>query len=402
MKIKRQFRLKNVPESDRIKRILFSTKVAGRSFLFLSDFALRKGVLSLVQLNGKSRVVRIAVVAAVICLVVFAAMGLYRHSQKNRMSTSVDFIMNTVVEQKLYGARSQEAVQAVSAMLRQVEQKVSLHLDGSEIDAVNRSAGVAPVAVSEDVFTMLKTAKEYSARCGGVFDLTIAPLDLLWGITSDSPRVPAQAEIQEALGRVDYQKLILDETAHTAYLTEPGMAIDLGGIAKGIAGGMVREVAREYGIENGYVSIGGNLTILGKNPENGQQFLFGVRDPRGNQNEYIATIYAPGKIMATSGDYERYFEQDGVRYHHILDPRTGYPARSDLISVTILTEDGGLADYLSTLFFILGRDAAMEHINDENLQMILVDKDFRVYYSQSLKGILQPNSEAKAYAFHES
>lgn len=318
------------------------------------------------------------------------------------MSTSVDFIMNTVVEQKLYGARSQQAVQAVSAMLRQVEQKVSLHLEGSEIDAVNRNAGIAPVAVSQDVFDMLKTAKEYSARCDGIFDLTIAPLDLLWGITSDSPRVPAQDEIRQALTHVDYQKLILDETAHTAYLTEPGMAIDLGGIAKGIAGGMVRRVAEQYGIENGYVSIGGNLTILGKNPENGQQFLFGVRDPRGNQNEYIATIYAPGKIMATSGDYERYFEQDSVRYHHILDPRTGYPADSDLISVTVLTQDGGLADYLSTLFFILGKQAALEHINDENLQLILVDKDYRVYYSQSLEGVLEPNPEAKAYTFCKS
>lgn len=307
--------------------------------------------------------------------------------------------MNTIVEQKLFGKNAQTAVDEIRKELIDMESKLSMHIDSSEISGINKNAGKQPVKVSDEVFEILKRTKDYSEKSNGVFDITVAPLTTLWGITSDSPKVPDEKEIEDALNKIGSDKLILNEQDKTAYLTEEGCAIDLGGVAKGIAGEKVMEIAIKNGIESGYVSIGGNLTVIGKKPQ-GEDFYFGVRDPRGDANEYIAKIALPDKIMATSGDYERYFEQDSKRYHHILDTSTGYPSDSDLISVSVISSDGGITDFLSTTFFVAGKETALKYINSDEYSLIIVDKDKNVYYSQALENVLEPNSEKSEYVFH--
>ncbi|MDD2955896.1 MAG: FAD:protein FMN transferase, partial [Oscillospiraceae bacterium] len=193
--------------------------------------------------------------------------------------------------------------------------------------------------------------------------------------------------------------LILDEAGPTAMLRREGQQLDLGGVAKGAAGDVAREIAEEMGIRSGYISIGGNVAVIGQRPD-GRDFRFGVRDPRGDASEYIGTVSFPGKTMATSGDYERYFVEDGKTYHHIIDPRTGYPDDSGLISVSVIAKDGALADYLSTALFIGGLEAALARSADPEFDFILVDKEKNVYISDGLIGEFIPNEAKTEYTFH--
>ena len=316
--------------------------------------------------------------------------------------TAVTFVMNTVVEYRLYApeAQAQEAIQAVEQMLRDLENRMSLYLDSSEIQQLNNAAGSGEwVPLSEDTFTLLERAKQFCLESGGAFDPTIAPLTELWSITSDHPHLPSQQELDALLPLVDVQGLELDPEHRAARLTQPGMAVDLGGAAKGYACSRAWEILQEHKIRSGDLSIGGNLLVVGRRPD-GNQFKFGLRDPRGTAKDYIATVALEDTTMATSGDYERFFEQDGVRYHHILDPKTGRPAEGGLMSVSVVTDDGALADLLSTALFVQGREAALEQINSiPGCGLILIDTDKNVYISQSLAQSVSPAGSSETYRF---
>lgn len=217
----------------------------------------------------------------------------------------------------------------------------------------------------------------------------------LWGITSDHPHVPTDEELAQAMALMGLEDLVLDEEACTAYLTRPGMAIDLGGIAKGWTADQLREYARELGAERGYVSLGGNLMIIGERPD-GDPFKFGLRDPQGDASTYLGTVtLEDGCTMATTGGYERYFEEDGIRYHHVLDPRTGYPADSDLLSVAVISKDGTLADYLSSTLFVQGLEAAKAAAGSEDYALVMVDQENNVWISVHCVGILSPTKQTR-------
>lgn len=320
--------------------------------------------------------------------------------QRCRSYQTTAFLMDTFVTIKFYGGRAQEAAEALITRLQQYEENISLYREQSPVARLNAAAGKEPVSVDEETFRLLQRAKEYSLLSGHTFDVTIAPLSLLWGVTSEHPRVPDKEEIESALPLVDANDLLLDGQAKTAMLRLEGQAVDLGGIAKGAACELVFSVMDEYGIENGYASLGGNMAVRGRYPDSGKDFLFGVRDPRGAGNEYIATLPLRGLTMATTGDYERYFEQDGVRYHHVLDPRTGYPARGGLISVSVISEDGALADFLSTALFVAGKKETLRQMDSGDYSVIAVDEALNVYVSQALRGTLTQNGEKEQYQFH--
>lgn len=342
------------------------------------------------------------VVSAFLFVVATAAVCFYSWNSRElyRPASSVNFVMNTLVEQRLYGRHSEEAVAEVSARMSEFERLLSTYVAGSEIDQINQSAGKAPVKISPLTMDLLKLSKEYCQQSQGVFDITIAPVVLEWGVTSENPHVPDEETLASLLEKVDCNDLILDEKASTAMLRREGQAIDLGGIAKGYSCDIFREVAQKYNITSGYASIGGNIVVLGKGP-NKKELLFGLRDPRGDESQYIGSISLEGKVMATSGDYERFFEQDGVRYHHILDPQTGYPADNGLISVSVISENGALADFLSTALFVAGKEKSLQQMEREDFQLILVDEEMNVYLSPSLKENFVINKEKeKNYTFH--
>lgn len=313
--------------------------------------------------------------------------------------SGITYAMNTVIEQKWYGESADTVYTGMETKIREIESALSLHQSQSEIAAINENAGVQPVEVSQRTFDLLQRAKELSEQSDGAFDITIAPVVELWGITSDHPHVPTDEELAQAMALMGLEDLVMDEEACTAYLTRPGMAIDLGGIAKGWTADQLREYARELGAERGYVSLGGNLMIIGERPD-GDPFKFGLRDPQGDASTYLGTVtLEDGCTMATTGGYERYFEEDGIRYHHVLDPRTGYPADSDLLSVAVISKDGTLADYLSTTLFVQGLEAAKAAAGSEDYALVMVDQENNVWISGSLRGNFEPHETDADYTY---
>lgn len=305
-------------------------------------------------------------------------------TSSNVPQTGELFIMSTYVTQQVYGEHADEAIRAVNELLEAYDATLSLYKEDSEISRINQNAGIAPTAVSAETFSLIQKAKQYSESSGGLFDLTVAPLSTLWGVNSENPRVPSDEEIAAALDLVDYRDVILKESEQTVYLKREGMAIDLGGIAKGFFCEKIEQIYRQYGVSSALVSIGGNIYTYEQKPD-GESYRLGIRNPNDlNGSSVMGILCSHDEVVSTSGAYERYFEQDGMLYHHILDLETGFPAQSDLLSVTVICKDGGLADFLSTALYLEGSKAIASYLDSEQFQVIVIDQNNQVYISPSL------------------
>ncbi|MBC8569332.1 FAD:protein FMN transferase [Zongyangia hominis] len=342
-----------------------------------------------------------AYLVAGVTLAAIVAFGWIYSARKGEAANSERFMMDTIISQTVYGPKAQETVNLVNDQLSRFENLISMHLDGSEVAQINKNAGMGYVKVSKETFDLISVAKTMSEQSGGLFDITIAPLTNLWGITSGNTRIPSQQEIDEAKALVDYRDILLNEEETSIMLRRKGQALDLGGIAKGMASDMVREIYGEQKITSADISLGGNVLVIGKNPQ-GKDFSIGIRDPRGTANEMIAAITMENKVEATTGDYERYFEKDGKRYHHVIDPRTGYPCETDLIQATVVCENGMMADFLSTTLFMMGRDQVLKYADNGVFDFIIVDKDKNVYVSPGLQDSFRQNGEKGEYTFYEA
>lgn len=311
------------------------------------------------------------------------------------------YLMNTMVVQKWYGDNAEKTCDEIEDALSEFEKSYSLYIEESEINKINDAAGSEYVSVSDELYELISRSKELAEESDGAFDITIGPLSLLWDVSGQSgtPHVPDEADIEEALKKVDYTKILLNSDDKSVMLEEAGMKIDPGGDAKGYAAALMRDIAEENGV-SGYLSIGGNMLVIGKN-EDGSDFRIGIRDPLKDANSYFATISLDGYTMATSSTAEIYFEEDGVKYHHILDPSTGYPAESDLIQVSVISKDGLLADALSTTIFIKGSGCLEEYMNRDDCMVIAVTDENEVYASEGAWEILSPTDQ-KSYTFIRS
>ncbi len=307
------------------------------------------------------------------------------------------FCMDTWVSQQWRGARAKETCTEIEEALKDLESRVSLYSDTGEIAAVNAAAGKSYVPVSDDVFEILQGSLKVCEETGGLFDVTIAPLSLLWDVTGEDPHVPPEEAIRAAREKVDYRCLLLDEENRAVMLAKEGMQLDLGGAAKGYAAGRMREIAEKNGV-SGFLSIGGNMLVVGKKAD-GSDYLVGLRDPNGDENDYFATVAIDGYTMATTGTYERWFEEDGVRYHHVLDPFTGYPSGQDLVSVTVISKDGLLADCLSTAVFLQGSGGLGKALSREDCMVLAVTASNDVYASPEFFERLVPVPDS-GYVFH--
>lgn len=335
--------------------------------------------------------------AVLLCiLTVFSLSSCSLISSDDDFSESTSYLMDTVIQQKWYGVKSKETCDEIEKKLKDIEDRVSLYIEGSEVKRINEAAGKEYVSVSDDVFDMISEAKKISEESNGLFDITIAPLVLLWDITGDDPHVPSEGEIDDALKKIDYKKILLNEADKSVMLKDEGMQIDLGGIAKGMAAGEMRDIADKNGV-TGYLSVGGNMLVIGKKP-NGKDIIIGIRDPLGSENDYFAKIKIEGYTMATSSASERYFEEDGVVYHHILNPFTGYPGETDLLSVTVVSKNGLLADALSTAIFLEGSSGLEKAMNRDDCMVLAVTKDKKVYASEKMWELITP-ADTKDYEF---
>ncbi len=330
----------------------------------------------------------VAVLAAIAIVIVVVMVGypISTTSQNGKPHTQDGLLMDTYVKQTTYDTSENvsEKLIAVFEYLADFEQKASPYLNNSEIAEINHHAGVSPVTVSDEIFQMLARGKALCLESDGRFDITIGPLVTLWGVNGDNPKVPAQSEIEATKQRVDIKKLTLNAEQKTVKLNNPYMAIDTGGFAKGYACDLAREKYQEIGLTSCLLSLGGNIYSFGTKPD-GSDFVIGLRDPLGTAEEIFATVTAPDKVISTTGGYERYFEQDGIRYHHVLDPKIGAPAQTDLLSVTVIAEEGIYADYLSTSLFIGGKQTIIQNLDQASFDLIAVDRDKNVYLSDGIK-----------------
>lgn len=272
------------------------------------------------------------------------------------------YALDTILRLTAYGPAAPAALDAAEQRLREIESKLSAYREDSQIYRLNNGQ---TDRVDEEVFGVLSRALDVCAQTGGRFDITVKPLVDVWNINTDAPRVPSQAEIDAALACVGYQYVRLSPGDNRVEFLKPGMGIDLGGVAKGYAGDEAARVLREHGVEHACLDLGGNVTVMGGMPQslperalrlfrggNTRPFRVGIQQPGAARGSVARTVELTDGCVVTSGDYERYFEQDGVRYHHILDPRTGWPADTGVRSVTVIAGDGLLADCLSTAIFV--------------------------------------------------
>jgi thiamine biosynthesis lipoprotein len=264
---------------------------------------------------------------------------------------------------------------SVFNFLTSLEDILSANKDGTDLDNVNKNAGVVSVKVSPELIEVLERALYFAELSGNAvapFDPTVGPLVKLWNIGSDVERIPAEAEIQEALSLINWRDVEIDKRAQTVFLKKKFMALDLGAIAKGYAADRAAEIIISYGIKSAIIDLGGNIFVLGEKPaENvfskSGPYKIGIQNPADLRGNYIGYVEVKNKTLVTSGNYERFFEEGGVRYHHILSTQTGYPVWNDLVSVTIIADNSMDADALSTSVFAMGYEngsAFLEKMDD--------------------------------------
>ena len=265
------------------------------------------------------------------------------------------FAMDTYMTVTAYGENGQKAVDAAEQEIERLDALLSTGSADSEISKLN-AAGTGQL--SEDSAELVSRALEINEGTDGAFDITVYPLMQAWGFTDEAYRVPSDSELAALLEKTGSDRLDWDADSSTLALGD-GQAIDLGGIAKGYTSGRIMELFDECGVTSGMVSLGGNVHVYGSKPD-GSKWRIGVQDPE-NSEDIAGVLEVTDCAVITSGGYERYFEQDGTTYHHIIDPSTGKPADSGLSSVTIVSADGTLADGLSTALFVMGADRSAEY-----------------------------------------
>lgn len=285
------------------------------------------------------------------------------------------FAMDTFMNISVWSSSKSDADTILSNAKKKVNElsnRLSRQISSSSIAKLN-SANGEPVTLDDDAYNALKQAVELAKFTGGAFDPTTAVLSDLWGIGTDSPTVPSDEQITEALTHVGYENIVFLEDNQVKLLN--GAQVDLGGIGKGYATDLVtKDISTPI-----LASLGGNIGAYGENPnsDNGL-WSIGLADPD-NNSSYIASIKIKDLSIVTSGDYERYFEQDGVRYHHIFDPKTGYPAQNELRAVTVIDRNSTRADALTTALFVMGLDEGIKFCKDNDINAVFITKEHKIY-----------------------
>jgi len=307
-------------------------------------------------------------------------------------SCSQDFFaMDTYMTLTAYGENAQEAVEAGIAEINRLDALLSTGDTDSEIYRINEAGGGV---LSDETSYLVRRSLDVYESTGGLYDISIYPVMDLWGFTGTDEEdfsVPEESVLEETLALVDAGKITLaeNEDGETVLTMEEGMQIDLGGIVKGYADDRVAEIFAEYGVECGIINLGGSVRVVGTKTD-GSLWRVGVQDPE-DSSGYLGGLAVSDVSVVTSGGYERYFddEETGIRYHHIIDPRTGYSAYNGLISVSIVSEDGTLADALSTSLFIMGTEEAIayceEHCEADGFDVLLETEDGDIYITDDLE-----------------
>ena len=331
------------------------------------------------------------------CLLItaFFLLSLSNCTKREQMYKESRVLMDTFCTITVVSPSKEKAGQAIDAgfaEIKKLDTLLNYFSDESEISAINRAAGIMPVRVSDETLEIIEKMVDIAKATNGAFDSTIAPVIRRWKFSKDSsaPSIPPREAIEQALRLVDYKKIKINSGVSEIYLEEKGMELDLGGIAKGYAADKAVDAIRGKGIKAALVAVAGDIRGFGLNLS-GQGWKVGIRNPRPEAEserpweDIFAVLHLKDRAISTSGDYQRFFIKDGKRYHHILDPETGFPADSGLISVSVIAPEGYLSDSLSTAVFVLGPEQGMTLLESMGLDGVLIDADKKLLVTNNLK-----------------
>lgn len=324
--------------------------------------------------NGK----RIAMVLVLLGIVLVAVcLG----KDENKSATKNIFAMDTYMEITAYGRNCEKAVEAAAQEIERLDALLSTGSETSEVTQINQNKSGL---LSEDSAYLLQRSLEIYESTKGAFDITIYPVMEAWGFAGEEFRVPSKEELNDLLGSVDSSRLTYDQDANQLTMPE-NVKIDFGGIAKGYTSARVAQIMEEYGIKSAKLNLGGNVQTVGSKID-GSPWRIAIKSPD-ESLPYLGVISVMDKAVITSGGYERYFEENGEIYHHIIDPKTGKPAENGLLSVTIVCEDGTLADGLSTALYVLGKEEAIAYwrAHSNEFDAVLYDNTGMLYVTEGLE-----------------
>lgn len=311
--------------------------------------------------------------ALLVCLLIISLCSC--SVQKGDISKS-DTLLDTLVTIKLYNSNDQKTLNNCFKLIKKYEKIFSATLKSAELYQLNANQTTKPITISQDLATLIQVGIKTNHLNPG-FDITIRPVSSLWDFKSNNPSLPNQNELVDALKHVGSDKIVL--RGHTLIKKDPFVQIDLGALAKGYIADKLKDYLLSKQVNSAIIDLGGNILCVGDKA--GDSFKIAVQKPFSTNT--LKTLNIKDKSVVTSGSYERYFKLDGKLYHHILNPQTGYPYSSDIVSITIISNKSQDGDALSTLGFIMGRQKAIKYLNSlKNTDAIIVDNKGHIYYTR--------------------
>ena len=308
--------------------------------------------------------------------------------------TKSGMLLDTVVTVTLYDG-TQEDLDAAFTAISGWDDRLDAFSDTSEIGQINSET---PTVLSDEIYGLLKDSVTFSGTSSDAFDPVLGSLIDLWHIQDPEEReAPTQEQIDEARSHSGTNLLILDDSAKTALLTDSEASVNLGADAKGFVGDQIKTLLEERGVKHGLINLGGNIVLIGGKSDR-EDFTIGIDNPFDTSKDPIATLALSDVSIVTSGDYQRWFtDSSGKKYHHILDPSTGYPAESGLTQVVVVAESSETADMLSTTLFVMGKEKGLEFLKeidpDGKIGAVFTEKDGTVTVTENLKGKFELNTE---------
>ena len=337
-------------------------------------------------MTDKKKLIFVLIPLAVVVLAVFAFFYSRQIRQQQDPITATAFKLNTVVTITVYDSQDQGILDGALALCDEYERIFSRTLEESELYQLN--AGTLPqengaFLLSDSLADLISQGLYYSNLSGGAFDISIAPVSSLWDFTSGEAVLPDEQALSETLPLVDHSQIFLD--GNSLRFGMEGMELDLGAIAKGYIADRIKDYLVSRGVESAIIDLGGNILCVGERTD-GTPFRIGIQRPFADRSETAAIVEIDGKSVVSSGIYERYFEKDGVLYHHILNPDTGYPYDNGLVSVTIISDESVDGDGLSTSCFALGLEKGMELIDSlPDVYAVFITEDGGLHFSEGFE-----------------
>lgn len=329
----------------------------------------------------------VILLSAVLVLIVLSLIILWtKFGQKAQSYECTNFAMGTYVQQTVYGSKREAAATAAANSVGALENLISWRIDDSNISKLNQAAGSTWTTLNPKTIDLLEKSLDVAAKSGGAFDPTVLPLSSLWDFGGENQHVPTADEINQYLKYINYSDLRVDKQESSASLKLHYMAVDLEGIGKGAACDEAVAAYRSAGADYGIIAVGNSVGVYGTKADKSAWHI-AVRTPGSNEEQSapMGTIDVASGFVSTSDIYDKSFTKDGVLYHQLLNPKTGYPENNGLVSVTVTCDNGALSDALSTACFVLGKDKGMELLKQYNAGGIFIDKNNHVYITDNLK-----------------